>query len=119
MKYFDDLPYSGQTLKCRSCDLELFYTKFNRIRYKNVVKYVWGYQCQDCGKLELSEQGASSIDFLKIRCDCGGQFRRDRPLFCVQCKYNKTDSNSSDTDNPGEGDEPYFDGDVIIYPKGF
>jgi hypothetical protein len=33
---------------------------------------------------------------MKEPCECGGQFRRDKNIFCTSCHYRKSDENKSD-----------------------
>lgn len=96
MPKFGDLPYGGNELTCRNCNEKVFFASFNRFRYETGVEYQWGYQCQDCGALTMSELNEPNIPFLEKRCACGGQFRNDKPLFCANCKYNKTSENISE-----------------------
>jgi len=96
MSTFDELPYGGNSLTCRNCNDTKYFTSFNRFRYETGVQYQWGYQCQDCGTLTMSELGTPQTDFLERKCTCGGQFRRDKRLFCANCKYNKTEENRGD-----------------------
>lgn len=56
------------------------------------------HQCQDCGALKMDDKIATNgqADFLEKPCECGGQFRREKPIFCPNCKYNKTPINKSE-----------------------
>ena len=96
MPKFDELGYGGSELTCRLCDDKVFYSNFNRYRYSDRAEYEWGYQCQDCGTLIMSKDNIEERQYLVDRCKCGGQFRRDKNLFCGNCKGNKTDENISD-----------------------
>lgn len=96
MPTFDELPYGGNELTCRNCSGKTFYSTFTRWQFKDHAKYEWGYQCQDCGDLIMNEENIEGRQYLIGRCKCGGQFRRDKPLFCKNCKFNKTDENVSD-----------------------
>jgi len=96
MPTFDELPYGGNELTCRNCNNKTFYSTFNKWQSNNHAKYEWGYQCQDCGELTMSEENIEGRQYLIERCSCGGQFRRDKPLFCKNCKNNKTNENVSD-----------------------
>lgn len=51
-----------------------------------------GFQCQGCGKLSSIKSGgpgnANEYENSLI-CDCGGELRRDKVLFCPSCKSKK------------------------------
>lgn len=96
MPTFDELPYGGNELTCRNCNDKTFYSTFTRWKFKGHAKYEWGYQCQDCGELTMSEENIAGRQYLIKRCNCGGQFRRDKPLFCKNCNSNKNGENVSD-----------------------
>lgn len=87
--FFTDIPYLGKELTCRICETKTFYGNFNKFRFDTHSKYQWWYQCQSCGKTTTGEMGLPAVDFLEIKCECGGEFRRDKPLFCPNCKGNK------------------------------
>lgn len=96
MPKFTELGYGGGELTCRLCSSTVFYQDFNRFRSSDFVEFEWGYQCQDCGELKMSKEQYDDRPYLLERCTCGGQFRRDKDLFCKNCKGNKTDENISD-----------------------
>ena len=96
MPKFDELGYGGGELTCGNCNDTVFYATFNKVRYADHEEYEWGYQCQDCGELKMSKDNIEERQYLIERCVCGGQFRRDKSLFCKKCKDNKTDENTSD-----------------------
>ena len=56
---------------------------------------MWAYQCQSCGKLESSEDGHPEGVRVALDnpCECGGQFRRDKNIFCPGCTYRKANEN--------------------------
>jgi hypothetical protein len=56
------------------------------------------YQCQKCGKLETSnEKGQDGTRVgLEIPCECGGQFRRDKNIFCPNCQDRKFEDNKAE-----------------------
>lgn len=100
MKYFDDVNTFGLDATCSGCGVLTHFTGRNRYRLDkngiNMVKYVYEFQCQDCGVLKMANFKEASNKFLEDRCACGGQYRRDKPLFCSSCKINKTAENKSD-----------------------
>jgi hypothetical protein len=96
MAYFTDVAYLGSRITCRNCKEETLFSNANRYNTSEGTKFKWEYQCQDCGALEMSEYDTACDDALVKRCTCGGQFRRDKPLFCSHCLINKTEENKSD-----------------------
>lgn len=100
--HFADIGTFGLDATCKHCDVLTHFTGQNRYRLEegrfNIVKYVYQHQCQDCGVLQMADfdDETNTSIVLKERCACGGQFRRDKPLFCSSCKENKTDENKSD-----------------------
>ena len=100
MKYFDDVTTFGLNATCSSCGVLTFFAGQNRYRLEekgiNIVKYQYEFMCQDCGLLKMQDFEDASNKVLKVRCGCGGQYRRDKPLFCSSCKINKTTDNKSD-----------------------
>jgi hypothetical protein len=55
------------------------------------------FQCQDCGKLGYSDETSSKniLVATKKLCECGGQMRRDKNIFCPCCLMRKSDENCS------------------------
>ena len=100
MKYFDDITTFGLEATCSSCGVLTFFTGRNRYRMLengiHLVKYDYQFQCQDCGELKMPGVSHGYSQTLAERCNCGGQYRRDKPLFCKSCKTNKTHLNTSD-----------------------
>ena len=100
MKYFSDVGPFGLKATCSNCGVMTHFTGQNRYRLEengiSVVKYVYQYQCQDCGTLKMADFDDPPAEFMEKRCECGGQFRRDKPLFCYSCKANKTELNRSE-----------------------
>lgn len=79
--YFDGTSGEGKIL-CNRCghseDIISFLHGFFTTR-RNA-----GYQCQLCGKFRsiVSEEGDQVI----LKCDCGGDLSRGKPIFCPECK---------------------------------
>jgi hypothetical protein len=100
LKYFlpEISPYSPIKAKCPSCDTETTYSSHMRINTSERNHYLYTYQCQSCGKLESSEEAhPNGIRVgLESRCVCGGQFRRDKNIFCPCCKYRRTADNKAE-----------------------
>lgn len=96
---FSDIQFPNLKANCQHCGVTTIFTGYQRYRVDDdsSVLLIPEYQCQDCGKLKFSSPDNAGCDeFLSIRCACGGQFRRDKPLFCYSCQKNKTNLNISD-----------------------
>ena len=93
---FETLPYLGKEITCRHCEKKTFFSNYSRIRLEKSALFQWYYQCQQCGLLKMSDLDSPCTEFLERRCDCGGQFRRDKPLFCAHCLVNKTVHNTNE-----------------------
>jgi len=48
------------------------------------LSYDRGYQCQKCGKFIIISNRPIDIEIDK--CECGGYYSREKPLFCPKCK---------------------------------
>ena len=102
LKYFlpEISPYDPIKVTCPSCDAKTSYSSHMRFRTSERNIYLRSYQCQSCGKLESSED--SHPDGIRVgldnQCDCGGQFRRDKNIFCPcpSCNYRKSDENKAE-----------------------
>lgn len=95
---FSDIQHPSLSAKCNHCGVTTIFTGYKRYRVDDdgLVQIVPEYQCQDCGKLTFSMPDTPDNDILLQRCACGGQFRRDKPLFCNNCLSNKTKLDKSD-----------------------
>ena len=97
LKYFIPAhsPYRPLNLNCPVCEHNSSFSEHMRLNTSNGCVYLWTYQCQDCGKKrnsdEVQENGITVA--LQEPCDCGGQFRRDRNIFCPSCHYRKSEEN--------------------------
>lgn len=97
LKYFIPAhsPYRPFNLTCPVCEHSSSFSEHMRLNTSNGCVYLWTYQCQDCGKKrnsdEIQTEGISVA--LNEPCECGGQFRRDRNIFCPNCHYRKSDEN--------------------------
>lgn len=80
---------------CSKCDLETVYSGLMWIRTKRFKDISYQYQCQNCGKLEYSNEFSTdgNIVALRNRCECKGQYRRDKNIFCPGCHHRKTIEN--------------------------
>ncbi len=96
---FSDIQFPNLKANCKHCGVTTIFTVYIRYRVDDdsSVLIIPDYQCQDCGKLKFSKPDNADIDeFLSIRCECNGQFLRDKPLYCNSCKKNKTELNISE-----------------------
>lgn len=91
-------PYRPLHLNCPVCEHTSTFSSHTRFNTSNGSLYYNLYQCQDCGKLQNSDevQPKGITVALKEPCECGGQFRRDCNIFCSNCNYRKSDENKFD-----------------------
>lgn len=95
---FDDIDTSYINAQCSNCDIVTVFSGKKRYRLTDeaLSLLIPEYQCQDCGKLIFAyPENRNTPEFLLKRCDCNGQFTRDKPLFCPSCLFNKTAENIS------------------------
>jgi hypothetical protein len=98
-KDFRYLYYEYNELHCKNCNtitvIENSHYKVDESGY--FIGWLLQYQCQHCGKLKIVEEGYKPIDYIGIpkctKCECGGQLRRDTPIFCPICLFDKTEDN--------------------------
>ena len=87
--YFKDIGAYGAKIKCPACKTITFYPGNKRVLQKaeptDIMNYHYIHQCQSCGGLEFSELN-DPADSLEVLCDCGGQYRRDKPILCPHCR---------------------------------
>lgn len=100
LKYF--LPeisaYDFIDVPCPKCEVKTTFSGHSRLNTSVGCVYIWKYQCQSCGKLKGSaESHRMGVRVgLHERCECGGQYRRDKNIFCPSCSYRKSDENKSE-----------------------
>ena len=83
--YFSHLGGAG-TILCADCGHkeEGIISFLHGFDAKGMCDGSSGYQCQSCGKFHtLDEVDERNKNFT---CSCGGELRRDKTLFCPQCK---------------------------------
>ena len=97
---------------CPKCKVEINVGSFSlyigkpdsQMRYRTFLK---PYQCQGCGEIDFSDQDINlpgeekkikqgTCVALKERCKCGGQYRRDKNIFCPNCKFRKNKTNRTE-----------------------
>lgn len=86
--YFNQIGDFGANIKCPKCKIVTYYKAYNKIQYKaeptDIIKYQFQHQCQTCANLKMAEIN-NYENSLENLCECGGQFRRDKPLLCCSC----------------------------------
>ncbi|MGI8582398.1 MAG: hypothetical protein ACR2KX_09380 [Chitinophagaceae bacterium] len=86
--YFNQIGPFGANIKCQKCKVVTHYKGYNKMQFKveptDIIKYQYQHQCQKCGSLKMADIN-NTEDSLEILCECAGQFRRDKPLFCYNC----------------------------------
>jgi hypothetical protein len=88
--------YSPIKASCRSCLAPTTFGGKMRLNTDSGLHILNQYQCQDCGKLSYSgeqteEEGIQMA--VSEPCDCGGQRRRDKNIFCPSCAHRKSEDN--------------------------
>ena len=88
-------PYFPLIAECTKCDLETTFSGHMFIRTDERRHKLLQHQCQSCGSLTFLDKHYADhhIVGLKERCDCGGQFRRDKNIFCPGCNNRKDKQN--------------------------
>ena len=97
---------------CPECNIEINVGSFSLTigkpdSQKRYRTHLMPYQCQNCGEIDFSDQEINLPGevkrikkgicvALKERCKCGGQYRRDKNIFCPDCKFRKNKDNSSE-----------------------
>jgi ribosomal protein L24E len=97
---FSDIQFPYLKANCQHCGVTTIFKGHQRYRVDNdaSVLIIPEYQCQNCGKLTFAmPDNPINENILDQLCKCGGQYRKDRPLFCNSCHNNKTDLNISDS----------------------
>ena len=80
---------------CRSCQEPSTFSGQMKLTTDSGPHLLHEYQCQDCGKLSYSgeqteEEGIQVA--VSEPCDCGGQRRRDKNIFCPSCGHRKNEA---------------------------
>lgn len=94
-KYFPLKP------SCRQCGEKVIFSgsmSFNTDKGHVELKQ---FQCQGCGKLKYGEahHAEGILVALQEPCECGGQYRRDKNIFCPHCSCRKGDTNRTEDFN--------------------
>lgn len=98
-----------EIIKCSKCSFDInvgrFSVTFGKPSAKRLIRcFFKPFQCQDCGNIkfedpetnfpgELKKSFRGICVALEIKCDCGGQLRRDKILFCPNCHHKKSTNN--------------------------
>ena len=90
--------YSEIEAICSKCEFETTFAGFLWVRTDEKKHISYQYQCQDCGKLKYSEEynAKGNIVALSEKCECTGQYRRDKNIFCPDCNHRKTIENKTE-----------------------
>lgn len=85
--------------ECSKCEL---ITNFEGSYYfrTNERKFVHcQYQCQGCGQLSYSNEFQENDVTVGIKdpCECGGQHRNDKNIFCPGCHHRNDETNKSES----------------------
>ena len=90
--------YANIEAECSQCGLVTNFAGILTIRSSEIRIIERQYQCQDCGDLTYS--GSLIEDRipigLKEPCDCGGQYRSDKNIFCPGCYHRRTELNRTE-----------------------
>lgn len=94
---------------CSKCEIEINVGSFSLYigkpdSHRRYRTFLQPYQCQDCGEIDFSDQDINlpleekknkkgTCVALKERCKCGGQYRRDKNIFCPNCTFRKNKTN--------------------------
>lgn len=100
LKYFlsQISPYSPLKAACPSCETTTSFSSHIHLSTSKGSIHINYYQCQSCGKLDTSDEKnqEGTRVALETRCECGGQFRRDKNIFCPNCQYRKSEENKAE-----------------------
>lgn len=105
-------PHNAIKAICSKCNNSTEFSGSLRVRTEDNAFLIPQYQCQSCGQLTFNDEsitptneiGGKRVDLVRValskKCDCGGQYRRDKNIFCPCCQ-NRHDSaeNICDFDN--------------------
>ena len=90
--------YANIEAECSKCEVVTNFAGILTIRTSEIRIIERQYQCQDCGDLIYS--GSFQEDGITIgleqRCDCGGQYRSDKNIFCPGCHHRKGELNRTE-----------------------
>jgi len=93
MLTFDEIDTPYIDAQCSHCNVVTVFSGKKRYRLTDEILplLIPEFQCQDCGKLIFSlPDDPNNTTVLLKHCACNGQFRKDKPLFCPVCRFNKT-----------------------------
>jgi len=90
--------YGNIEAECSKCELVTNFAGVLIIRTDKLRIRERQYQCQDCGDLIYS--GSFQEDGITVgleeRCNCGGQYRSDKNIFCPGCHHRKGELNRTE-----------------------
>lgn len=83
---------------CKVCTTKTTYSGNMSFNTSEGHQEVDQFQCQDCGELSYDERTSEDIVVACLEpCDCGGQRRRDKNIFCPGCGYRKRKNNKTES----------------------
>ncbi|MEY3053102.1 MAG: hypothetical protein RLY31_2887 [Bacteroidota bacterium] len=91
------LPFRGA---CRVCSHEFVLNGYRSLltNLGEIIQHE--YQCQGCGAFRFAGGELPPTEGVRAAlaepCDCGGQFRRDKNIFCPSCGYRKQPDNRAE-----------------------
>lgn len=93
MAYFADITGRGQYFICKLCSVKTWFVNYQNGTDEKGRRFPYmGFQCQDCGTIQLGNKG--ELEHTDDKCiGCCGTLKRDKPLFCPSCKWNKIQDN--------------------------
>lgn len=105
MVYFENIQARYQSFKCRFCGTSTMYNNYWQGRDEETLERypIPFYQCQTCGEVQAAQNREYEHiwDYSNDRCKCGGELRRDRPLFCPSCKGQKKENGGQSVETIG------------------
>ncbi len=95
LPFFD--PYIPLRAKCMACFEPAVFSGYMSVSTSQGHKDQDQYQCQGCGLLRYAGSDLPSVEGVRVAleepCACGGQFRRDKNIFCPACGNRKRAEN--------------------------
>jgi hypothetical protein len=91
-------PYRPLKVTCPVCTTVTVFSSHIHLNTSEGSIHINNYQCQSCGKIETSDENHPDgvrVGLEKL-CECGGQFRSDKNIFCPSCQYRKSEENKEE-----------------------
>ena len=88
--FFDQIGQFGAYIKCKECKVVTHVRAYNIVQIQaeptDLAYHQYQHQCQTCGSLKFADLHNVDESLVLVSCDCGGHFRRDKPIICSNCK---------------------------------